>query len=174
MRAHGEHMAGTWWWLVGWSGPAAGPFKRRHVHASGLNDRNRIDAACGAHPWKYLYPHLSTPLVPFPQARYNAHRRQQQRYLSELHTASQLASEEHPASGHAAGDQRIAMPAPGPLAAGLAEPGAVRQPKVHDVRTTPKVRRRRRLVRWGASCFFVTWFGATRLLVMGCRASSGG
>ncbi len=127
------------------------PPRQVYHHVGGLHHVCRQLARVTAFPH---HLHLPVPCVPFPfQARYNAHRRQQQRYLSELHTASQLASEEHPASGHAAGDQRIAMPAPGPLAAGLAEPGAVRQPKVHDVRTTPKVGRRRRLFPWTSVLF---------------------
>ncbi|KAG2494361.1 hypothetical protein HYH03_007418 [Edaphochlamys debaryana] len=71
------------------------------------------------------------------QARYNAARRAQMRYLDSLYTRSQLETQEDE-GGHATGGQRIAMPAPGPVAAGLAEPVGVRMPKQHDVRTVPK------------------------------------
>ncbi|GFR51463.1 hypothetical protein Agub_g13872 [Astrephomene gubernaculifera] len=71
------------------------------------------------------------------QAQYVASRRQQQRYLDSLFSRSELATEEDPA-GHASGGQRIAMPAPGLVAAALAEPTAVRNPRMYDIRIVPK------------------------------------
>ncbi|GIL53685.1 hypothetical protein Vafri_9318, partial [Volvox africanus] len=71
------------------------------------------------------------------QARYNAARRSHTRYLDSLLTASQLSTKEDP-SGHASGDQRIAMPAPGLIAEAMAEPGPVRLARQYDIRTVPK------------------------------------
>ena len=83
-------------------------------------------------------PRQNPPATPPAQARFNAARRAKARYLDSLYTATALATQED-AGGHAAGGQRVALPAPGPVAAGLAAPGTVRQPHLHDIRVVPKV-----------------------------------
>ncbi|GIL85012.1 hypothetical protein Vretifemale_13636, partial [Volvox reticuliferus] len=126
------------------SGNAGGTGSGGGATAAGASKRPRDIVLEGWSQVEAIAASLARPYDPqaqswelIAQARYIAARRSHTRYLDSLLAASELATKEDP-SGHASGDQRIAMPAPGLIAEAMAEPGPVRLARQYDIRTVPK------------------------------------